>query len=399
LINVDVFPAAAPDWMGREAAMTTIEVPKGLKGVAVADTTIGDVRGAEGFYHYRQYSAVELAARRSFEDVWHLMFEGDLPDLPASERFRARIGELRALPDGFDDILGRLAATKAPPLASLRTALSHLAAVERSTPSHGASPDVVASEAMRLAAVTPTLVAGLHRLGRELPLVEPDPSLGHAADYLRMIAGAEPDLRHVRAIEQYLVLAVDHGFNASTFTGRVVTSTGADLGGVMVAALSALSGPLHGGAPSLALEMMEQIGSPDRADAWVREALARGERIMGFGHAAYRTHDPRSVALREVVEGLGGPLADLAVPMERAIEATLAELKPERPLQANIELYAGVVMAQCGLPRALFTPTFAVARAIGWGAHALEQAADRTLIRPSANYVGPPPPQPVPALA
>ncbi len=178
----------------------------------------------------------------------------------------------------------------------------------------------------------------------------------------------------------------------------MVTSTGADLGAVVVAAIGALSGPLHGGAPSRALEMLEDIGSVDRAAAWVRAAVAGGDRIMGFGHAAYRTADPRSVALREVATGLGGATIELARAVEAEIERTLAELKPERPLQSNIEYFAGVLMDPCGLPRPLFTPTFAISRVVGWTAHALEQSESRTIIRPSARYVGAPPPQPVPAL-
>ncbi len=194
-----------------------------------------------------------------------------------------------------------------------------------------------------------------------------------------------------RAIEQYLILTIDHGFNASTFTARVVTSTGADVGAAVVAALGALSGPLHGGAPSRALDTLDEIGDPANTEAWVRDAVGRGERIMGFGHAVYRTADPRSVMLRDVALGLGGPLADFAVDVEATVERVLAELKPDRELHTNVELYAGVVMELAGLPRDLFTPTFAVSRMVGWSAHVLEQARDRAIIRPSARYVGPEP--------
>jgi citrate synthase len=190
---------------------------------------------------------------------------------------------------------------------------------------------------------------------------------------------------------------VDHGFNSSTFTARVIASTGADAAAAVVGAIGALSGPLHGGAPSRALDTLDAIGTPDRADAYLRDAVSRGERIMGFGHAVYRTEDPRNVMLRDVAQGLGGDLVDLAVEVEKTTLAVLAELKPDHPLYANVEFYAGVVMDACGLQRDMFTPTFAVSRVIGWCANIAEQAEQRQIIRPSARYVGPVPPEPVPA--
>ena len=211
-----------------------------------------------------------------------------------------------------------------------------------------------------------------------------------------MLSGVEPDAERARALDQYLVVALDHGFNASTFAARVVASTGADVGSAIVAALGALSGPRHGGAPSRVLDMLDDIGTPDRAEPWITDAVARGERIMGFGHAVYRTADPRSKMLRAVAERLGGPLVDFAVEVEATVERVLADLKPNQRLYANVEFYAAVVMHLCGLPRELFTPTFGVSRIVGWGAQVLEQAQDTAIIRPNARYVGPPPPAPVP---
>ena len=211
-----------------------------------------------------------------------------------------------------------------------------------------------------------------------------------------MLTGAEPSALHARAIEQYMILTIDHGFNASTFTARVVTSTGADLGAAIVAAIGALSGPLHGGAPSRALDMLDAIGTPDRAEAYVRTAVEAGDRIMGFGHRVYKTDDPRSLLLRSVTEQLGGPLVEFSQSVERTTVDVLAELKPGRQLYTNVEFYAGVVMHTCGIPREMFTPTFATGRTIGWSTHVMEQAAHNRLIRPAARYVGPPPPQPVP---
>jgi citrate synthase len=189
---------------------------------------------------------------------------------------------------------------------------------------------------------------------------------------------------------------VDHGFNASTFTARVITSTGADLAAAVVGAIGALSGPLHGGAPSRALDMLDAIGTIENADPWLRDAVERGDRLMGFGHRVYKTDDPRSVLLRSVAERLGGDQVEFAKDVEQHAVDVLAELKPGRKLYTNVEFYAGVVMNSCGVPREMFTPTFASSRVIGWCAHILEQAADNRLIRPSAQYVGEAPPVPVP---
>jgi citrate synthase len=227
----------------------------------------------------------------------------------------------------------------------------------------------------------------------------PRPDLAAAANYLWMLTGEEPSPQRARALEQYLMLTIDHGFNSSTFTARVITSTGADLAAAVCGAIGALSGPLHGGAPSRALDMLDQIGTPDRADGWIRDAIGRGERIMGFGHRVYKTDDPRSLFLRQVARDIDAPLVDFAGHVERIVVDVLAELKPDQRLYANVEFFAGVVMSACGIPRQMFTPTFASSRVIGWAAHVMEQAGDNRLIRPTARYVGPPPPQPVPRPA
>src|SRR6476659_466005 len=370
--------------------------PRGLKGVIVDDTELGDVRGREGFYHYRQYSAPELAQKRTFEDVWYLLFEGELPNVAARDAYTARIAAARHLPPELVDLLPAIAAGHPHPLAALRTALSHLAAVEGMPPTYDADPETIRANALRLGAATPVLIAGLHRASLGLPFVAPRDELRSAANYLWMIDGEVPDPRRARAVEQYLILTIDHGFNASTFTARVVTSTGADVGSAVVAALGSLSGPLHGGAPSRALDTLDAIGTPENTDAWVRQAIANGDRIMGFGHPFYRTADPRSVMLHEIADSLGGPLVDFAGQVEGTVEKVLAELKPGRELHTNVEYYAGVVMELCGLPRSLFTPTFAASRVVGWCAQIIEQSHDTAIIRPSARYVGPPPPQPVP---
>jgi citrate synthase len=379
--------------------MTDAAAPRGLKGVIVADTALGDVRGREGFYHYRQYSAPELAVTRTFEDVWYLLVEGHLPSADERDAYAARIAAARDLPAELIELLPALAAGQPHPLAALRTALSHLAAIEGMAATYDADPETIRANALRLSAATPVLVANLYRATRGERFVAPRDDLASAANYLWMIEGREPDAVRARAVEQYLILAIDHGFNASTFTARVVTSTGADVGAAIVAALGALSGPLHGGAPSRALDTLDAIGAPEQTEEWVRRAVADGERIMGFGHAVYKTADPRSVMLRDIARSLGGDRVDFAVQVEETVERVLAELKPGRELHTNVEFYAGVVMEQCGIPRALFTPTFAISRVVGWCAHVIEQTTETGIIRPSARYVGPEPPVPVPEAA
>lgn len=395
----------SPD-QSTEEAMTTmtggtpLDVPRGLAGVVVTDTALGDVRGREGFYHYRQYSAVELAQSRSFEDVWYLMTEGELPGPAARADFAARTAALRVLPDEVREALPAIARASAVsgPLSGLRTALSLLGASAGFRPVYDIDAERRRADALAVCAAVPTVLTALHRLGQGLEPVEPRADLPHAANYLYMLTGSVPDDARVRAVEQYLISTIDHGFNASTFTGRVVASTGADVAACLVAAVGALSGPLHGGAPSRALDTLDAIGTPDRVDGWIRERVLAGDRIMGFGHPVYRTEDPRSRMLRSIAQGFGGPLVDFAVEVERRVEAILAELKPGRELHTNVEFYAGVVMELCGLPREMFTPTFCAARVVGWSANILEQAEDSKIIRPAARYVGPPPPQPVPAV-
>jgi citrate synthase len=375
------------------------EIPKGLEGVVVADTTIGDVRGLEGFYHYRQYNAIELAEKRTLEDVWYLLFEGELPSRRRRDEFIAEVKASRDIPVEVKELLARVAALggpEAPPLDMLRTTYSMMAVDLDFRPWLDIGRGELRAQALQTCAVVPTLLTALYRLKHGLEPIDPHPELPYAANYLYMMQGEVPKPEYARAVEQYLISTIDHGFNASTFTARVITSTGADLGSSVVGAIGALSGPLHGGAPSRALDMLDAIGSEDKAEPWLRDAVERGDRLMGFGHRVYKTDDPRSLMLRDIARRLGGPKVALAEAIERKAIEVLAELKPGRQLYTNVEFYAGVVMDTCGVPREMFTPTFASSRVIGWCSHVLEQSADNRLIRPSANYAGPPPPQPVP---
>ena len=378
------------------------EVPKGLEGVVVADTTVGDVRGLEGFYHYRQYSAVDLAKTRPIEDVWQLLFDGRLPETLAERAaFAAEIRPRRAIPPAVAGLLPAIAHAGETfvPFDALRTAVSQYGAACGFRASHDIDATELRDNALSVCAVVPTLICALWRHRQGLEPVAPRDDLAYAANYLYMMQGEVPTAEHAAAVEKYLISTVDHGFNASTFTARVITSTGADLGAAVVGGIGALSGPLHGGAPSRALQMLDEIGTADRAEGWLRDAVRRGDRLMGFGHRVYKTDDPRSLMLREVADSLGGDKMELARHIEATAVRVLEELKPGRRLYTNVEFYAGIVMDRCGIPRELFTPTFGASRVIGWCAHILEQAADNRLIRPSAQYVGPPPPQPVPPIA
>ncbi len=372
-----------------------IDVPPGLNGVAVTETAIGDVDGEAGFYHYRGHDATVLARHHSFEEAWHLVAVGHLPDAAELAGFRAAVAAERRLPASLLPVLEPLARATGATLGRVRAAISIAADELGLRPLIDIAPDERAAQGRRVAAVMPTIVAALHRasLGLEPVDAAGGAELGHAADYLRLVTGEAPTPAAARALEQYLMLTIDHGFNASTFTARVVASTGADLADVVGAALGALAGPLHGGAPGRALDALDAIGDPARTETWVEAEMAAGRRIMGFGHPVYRARDPRSALLREIATGFGAGsdgLVAQAVEVEARVLATLARLKPDRQLPSNVEFFAGVVMASSGLPRSLFTPTFAVSRTVGWTAHAVEQAAQGKLIRPSSRYVGPP---------
>jgi citrate synthase len=268
---------------------------------------------------------------------------------------------------------------------ALRTAVSTWGAAE----SPGWPPTV--EQARTLTAMAPSALAAFARLRDGLEPVEPDPELELAAGFLHQLTGKPPDKAAARALDAYFVVAAEHSFNASTFTARVITSTGSDLASAVCGAIGALKGPLHGGAPSEVVSQLHEIGSPDRAEKWIDDALDRGEKLMGFGHRVYRAYDPRAAALREVAEGMGNTAEwlRLAVAVEDIALRKLAERHPDRPLKTNVEYYTAAVLQGVGLPANIFPSTFAVARHAGWTAHALEQAANNRIIRPDVRYVGP----------
>lgn len=374
-----------------------VGAPPGLEGVAVASTELSDVWGNLGFYHYRGYDAIALAERGSVEDAWYLLYTGDLPTSAEREAFSVRTRAARALPPAAADFLPQVARLGQPgSMAALRTAVSLAAQAMGFRSWLDQDLEITKDEAVRMCALTPLLAASLWRLATGRGPVEPDADLSFAGSYLQMIEGAAPDADRADMLERYLICALDHGFNNSTFAARVIASSGADIGSALVGAIGALEGPLHGGAIARAPTMLDAIGRPHNAKPWVSAALARGERLMGFGHPVYKTLDPRTTLLRELARGRGGDRAELALETERVAVQLLNEIKQDRRREANVDFYAGVVLEQAGIPEELFGCTFAVARTIGWTAHVLEQIRDNRIFRPSARYVGPPAPRPLP---
>jgi citrate synthase len=371
---------------------TELIAPPGLKGLVVADTAIGSVRGQEGFFHYRQHDAIGVARNHSFEAATALLIDGALPDPDREARMRSELGAGRHVDPPTTDAITRVAPLVDGPLTGLCAAIPLLV---DDTPTLDLDPDQRRARGLRVAAAVPTVLAAMHRLRSGQAPMTADPGLGHAADYLRMVTGVTPTPALAQAVERYLVATADHGFNASTFTTRVVTSTGAGVAGILTSAVAALSGPLHGGAPSRVLDMINEIGDPADTEDWARRRLERGLPIMGFGHAVYRVADPRTALLKEVALGLGGDLVSRTSEIEERMLRVLAAWKPRATLVANVELYAAVVLHLAGLPQEMFTPTFVTSRVVGWVAHLLEQAADNKIMRPRARYVGPEPVRPL----
>ncbi len=351
----------------------------GLDGVVAAETVMSHVDGQAGRLVLRGLP-VELAAESlEFEGALALLWRGFEPLADDAASLRQALGQARAR--AFALVPKLLpAAAGLPPIEGLRLMLAGLGDGEEG------------SQPLLAVAAVPVFLAALDRQRRGLAPVAPTPGLGHAADFLAMRAGEVPEPLRAKALDAYLVTVSDHGLNASTFAARVVASTRAGVFSSIVAALCALKGPLHGGAPGPVLDMLDAIGSADRAAAWIDGELAAGRRLMGFGHRIYTVRDPRAEVLKGVVRGLDNGRIRLAEQVEAAALAALARHKPGRKLETNVEFYTALLLDAVGLPRDLFTPVFAVGRVAGWTAHVLEQEATGRLLRPQSRYVGPPVP-------
>lgn len=353
----------------------------GLEGVIVADTELSDVDGERGQLILRGWFIEDLIGRHTFEDVCALLWTGSLPESGERERWQSRLGQARREAFQLVPTLGN-ALTLPDGMDALRAALGHV----QTTGNHD-------QDTLVLTAATAVFAAGWARLQTGCQPVEPDPSCSHATDYLRMVTGSTPAPARVAGLDSYLCCVVDHGLNASTLAARVVASTGSDLVSAVVAGVGALKGPLHGGAPGPVLDMFDAIGTAAGARLWLSAQLDGGQRIMGMGHRVYRVRDPRAAALERAAtkleaSGVGGDRLGLARAVERAAETLLAERHPERQLRANVEFYTAVLLDAVGIPRALFSPTFAASRVAGWCAHYDEQRRRGRLMRPLSKYVG-----------
>lgn len=352
-------------------------VHDGLEGIVAARTRLSAVDGKRGELIIAGYRLQELVAGNRFEDVVDLLWRsaGAQIDRPV----------VLPLPAHTLNLLVGIARERAKPMDALRMAVASLRTGDDR------------SDASTLMGACPTIVASYARLVAGREPVAPLPKLGLAANFLYMLSRREPEQELVRALETYLITVCDHGFNASTFTARVITSTGSDFVSAVTGAVGALKGPLHGGAPGPALDMVFEIERADRAEPYLRAKLDRGERLMGFGHRIYRVRDPRADVLNAAAARMFERSGDTALyRLARHVEATalelLAEYKPGRRLKTNVEYFTALLLHGLGIDRSFFTPTFAIGRVAGWIGHCIEQRAEGRLIRPQSHYVGRRPP-------
>jgi len=357
----------------------------GLEGVVATSTRLSEVDGDRGRLTLAGYAVEDLAPNATFEEVAYLFLHGRLPDPEEHTRFARNLAGRRTLTPVVMRVLQEAAAAQTPPMDALRMAVPLLSLGRDEQP---------LEDAMNAIASFPTIVGSYWRLRSGEPPVPVRADVAHAAHYLHQLFGIEPSAERARALETYLNTVCDHGLNASTFTARVIVSTRSDLISAITGAVGALKGPLHGGAPGPALDMVFDIGSPERADSVIRARLDRGERLMGFGHRVYRVRDPRADVLAAAAEQFyarGGDrrLYDLARSVEATALRLLHERKPDRRLDTNVEFYTALLLHGLGLDTGLFTPTFAVSRVAGWIAHCFEQRRANRIIRPQSVYVGP----------
>lgn len=355
----------------------------GLEGVIAGETAVSTI---EGGLHYRGYSIVDLARAATFVETAYLLLHGDLPNEEQLADFRAILTEDSEVDPSVIELI-RAIPLHVSAMDVLRTSIS--AAAHFDPDPEDESPAANVTKATRLLAQIPLLIAARHRLRSGLELVPPDPEASFAGNLLRMITGEDPPPAHERALDVSLILYAEHEFNASTFAARVVTSTQSDLASSIVAAVGALKGPLHGGANEHVLEILDEIGSPERAESWVRNALAKKQRIMGFGHRVYKDGDPRAVICREYCQDLAALSGDES--LEQMADTVQRIVLQEKGLHPNLDWPSARLYRYLGLDVDLFTPLFVASRVVGWSAHVMEQAANNRLIRPRSRYIGPAP--------
>jgi citrate synthase len=357
----------------------------GLRNVVAGESSISTIDGERGLLSYRGIDIHELARHATFEEVVYVLHHGGLPTREQLPAFKAQLARERSIPDGLLSVVRALPRTTHP-MTTLRTAISALGGFDPD----GAEDSLPATsrKAIRLVAQMATAVAAIDRVRNGRSPMAPDAQLSHAANFLYMLSGERPSPSAAHAMDVALILHADHEFNASTFAARVAASTLADIHGAITAALATLKGPLHGGANEAVMQGLEEIGRPERAAEWVRETLGARRKIMGFGHAVYKTEDPRATHLRELSQRIGEETRqrkwyDVTAALEAAVRGG------PKPLNPNVDLYSASLYRALGIPTDLFTPVFAVSRVAGWTAHVLEQLSNNKLIRPESEYVGP----------
>ena len=357
---------------------------KGLREIVAAQTKISDIDGTEGRLWYVGYPIEELAANCSYEEVVHLLHELRLPTQTELDDLQGFMVEERVPSHFITDVMPTLA-QQASPMSMLRTTVS--AASTYDPDGWDTSDEADHRKALRLIAVTPTFLAMYHRMRTGQEIVQPHPKLPHAANFLYMLTGVEPSPEDADTLDTTFTLYADHTMNASTFTARIIASTLADMHSAITGAIAALKGPLHGGANEESMKMLEEGGSPDRAEAYIKDRLERKQKIMGFGHAVYKTMDPRARILKRMAKDTGERHGDTSwYEISEAIEEVTLR---EKQLNPNVDFYAASVYHMLGIPTDLMTPIFAVARMAGWTAHVREQYADNRVIRPDSEYIGP----------
>jgi len=360
-------------------------VRPGLQGVIAAETRLSRVDGLAGELIIAGYALEDIAAQATFEEMVYLLWHDRLPTTAELQNFRKKLAALRLLPPLAMAALRAAAEKHLPTMDALRMAAGLL--------SLGVQPDDVEAAAAVMVAAFPTIIAAYWRLLAGKAPIEPDVNLSHAANYLYMLSGRPPVAAHTRALNTYLNTVIDHGLNASTFAARVIASTHSDLIAAVVGAVGALKGPLHGGAPGPALDMVFEIGREENAESYLRAKLEAGERLMGFGHRVYKVRDPRAEVLNSAAEqfftdGEQAALYQLVRHVEQVALRLLQEYKPGRNLQTNVEFYTALVLHGIGLEGALFSPTFAISRVGGWTAHAMEHLRAGRILRPLGQYTG-----------
>ncbi len=357
--------------------------PKGLEGVVAADTRLSDVRGEEGVLIYAGYNINELAGKVTFEEVIHLLHENRLPNLTELAALKQKLASYRALPGKVIDIL-RALPKETPPMHVLRTGVSALGCFDGEA--EDTTMEAQKRKALKLIAQVPIITATFHRLRNNKPVLDSNPSLGEAANFLYLIDGEKPSKEKEDTMDLCYVLHADHGMNASTFSARVTIATLSDMYSAITTAIGTLKGPLHGGANEGVIKMLLEIGSPEKVDDYVENALTHKQKIMGIGHRVYKTLDPRAPHLRNMAQKLSAKVGEAKwIQMSDRIAKLMLERKH---LNANVDFYSATVYYSLGIPTDLFTPIFAIARTAGWTAHILEQLSDNRLIRPQSHYTG-----------